>query len=320
MAVLLQPLMKPSVLITAGDPLGIGPEITVKALRSPAVRRSCLPAVIGDTAALRRAGWTPSLCPLIPCDSESRRKRRPGPDAAAGAASLKAVLGALRLVKEGAFAAMTTAPVSKEAWALAGAPAPAHTDLFRLLEKREPLMLFSRGRVNAALVTEHAPLRDLPRLLTRSLVKEKALLFRSALRALGPAEPRIALCALNPHAGDGGVIGREEISTLGPAARELRRRGLRVSGPLPSDAAWASHLAGKSDGLLCLYHDQALAPLKVAPCGGPAVHWTWGLPFIRTSPTHGTAFDIAWKGRADASGMAAAIVFAAGLAGGRARG
>ncbi len=320
MAVFLPLIMKPSILITAGDPLGIGPEITVKALRSPAVRRSCLPAVIGDTAAMRRAGWTTSLCPLIPCDAAAGASGRPRPTAAGGAASLKAVLGAVRLLKEGAFGAMVTAPVSKEAWTLAGAPAPAHTDLFRLLEKREPLMLFSRGRVNAALVTEHAPLRDLPRLLTKALVKEKALLFRSALRALGHGEPRIALCALNPHAGDGGVIGREEISTLRPAARELRRRGLRVNGPLPSDAAWASHLAGESDGLLCLYHDQALAPLKVAPCGGPAVHWTWGLPFIRTSPTHGTAFDIAWKGRADASSMAAAIAFAAGLAAGRARG
>ncbi len=306
--------MKPFILITAGDPLGIGPEIAVKALKSAAVRRACRPFVAGDTAALKRAGWTPALCPLLPVDARGLDFSRPRPTAAGGEASLKAVLLAARLIKSGFFDALVTAPVSKEAWALAGAPAPAHTDLFRLLEKREPLMLFSRGRVNAALVTEHAPLKDLSSLLTKELVKEKALLFSSALKALGRKSPLISLCALNPHAGDGGVLGKEEIKTLLPALRDLKKAGLRIEGPLPSDSAWAAHLAGKSDGLLCLYHDQALAPLKIAPGKGPAVHWTWGLSFIRTSPTHGTAFDIAWKNKADPSGMTAAIIFAAGLA------
>ncbi len=306
--------MKPFILITAGDPLGIGPEIAVKALKSAAVRRACRPFIAGDTAALKRAGWTPSLCPLLPVDARGLDFSRPRPTAVGGEASLKAVLLAAKLLGSGFFDALVTAPVSKEAWALAGAPAPAHTDLFRLLEKREPLMLFSRGRVNAALVTEHAPLKDLSSLLTKELVKEKALLFSSALKALGRKSPRISLCALNPHSGDGGVIGKEEIKTLLPALRDLKKAGLKIDGPLPSDSAWAAHLAGKSDGLLCLYHDQALAPLKVAPGKGPAVHWTWGLSFIRTSPTHGTAFDIAWKNEADPAGMTAAIIFAAGLA------
>ena len=305
--------MKPSIIITAGDPLGIGPEITVKALRSAAARRACRLYVLGDTAALKRAGWTPALCPLLPVDAPGLNFSKPGPTAAGGAASLRAVLMAAKLIRQGYFDALVTAPVSKEAWALAGAPAPAHTDLFRLLEKREPLMLFSRGRVNAALVTEHVPVKDLSSRLTKELIKKKAVLFNSALKALGYKRPLISLCALNPHAGDGGVIGMEEIRTLRPALRELEREGLRVNGPSPSDAAWAAHLAGKSDGLLCLYHDQALAPLKVAPGGGPAVHWTWGLSFPRTSPAHGTAFDIAWKGKADPAGMTAAIIFAAKL-------
>ncbi len=306
--------MKPNILITAGDPLGIGPEITVKALKDRSVRRACLPFVIGDTAALRRAGWTPALCPLFPVDAVKLNFSRPSPTAAGGAASLQAVLAAYEMIRAGFPGALVTAPVSKEAWNLAGAPAPAHTDLFRLLEKREPLMLFSRGRVNAALATEHVPVKDLSRRLTKDLLKTKALLFCAALKALGFKKPSITLCALNPHAGDGGVIGSEEIETLTPAARELRRRGLNISDPTPSDAAWARHLAGKSDGLLALYHDQALAPLKVAAeAKGPAVHWTWGLSFPRTSPAHGTAFDIAWKNRADASGMAAAIIFAARL-------
>ena len=276
--------------------------------------RACHPFVTGDTAALRKAGWTPALCPLLPADARGLKFSRPGPTAAGGRASLTAVLSAYKLVKAGVFDALVTAPVSKEAWALAGAPAPAHTDLFRLLEKREPLMLFSRGRVNAALVTEHTPIKDLHRKLTKELVKRKARLFASALEALGLKAPAITLCALNPHAWDGGVIGREEIERLAPAVAELRAAGLRITGPAPSDAAWAAHLAGKSAGLLCLYHDQALAPLKVAPGAAPAVHWTWGLSFPRTSPAHGTAFDIAWKNKAAASGMLEAILFAAKLA------
>ena len=306
-------LLKPEILITAGDPLGIGPEITVKALKNPAVRRACLPFVIGDTAAMTAAGWTPGLCPLLPVDARLPRNRRPGPTAAGGAASLKAVLLGYRLVKSGLFRALVTAPVSKQAWALAGAGQKAHTDLFRALEKTEPLMLFSRGAINAALATEHLPLKSLSGALTTNLVIEKAVLFIGALKALGFARPRIKICALNPHAGDGGVIGGEEAEILLPAIKGLRRRRLRVQGPAPSDAAWAGHLAGDSDGLLCLYHDQALAPLKIAPGPAPAVHWTWGLSFIRTSPAHGTAFDIAGKGMADAGGMAAAILFAVRL-------
>lgn len=306
--------MKPSIIITAGDPLGIGPEITVKALRNPAVRRSCLPCVIGDTAALKRAGWTPALAPLLPVDAGKLDFSKPGPSASGGEASLKAVLTAVKLIKSGVFGALVTAPVSKQSWALAGAPAPAHTDLFRRLEGREPLMLFSRGRINAALVTEHVPVGKLPARLTKGLIRQKALLFRGALEALGLRRPRMAVCALNPHAGDAGVIGEEELRTIGPAVAGLRRSGLRVSGPLPADAAWAQHLAGASDGLLCLYHDQALLPLKLSPSKSPAVHWTWGLSFPRTSPAHGTAFDIAWKGQADPAGMAAAVIFAARLA------
>lgn len=286
----------------------------MRALRAPAVHRACSPFVIGDTAALRRAGWTPALCPLLPADAGALDFKRPGPTAQGGRASLAAVTLAARLMRNGFFGALVTAPVSKEAWALALAPAPAHTDLFRLLERREPLMLFSRGRVNAALVTEHVPVKDLSRKLSKKLVLQKARLFSAALAALGLKSPRITLCALNPHAGDGGVIGTEELRVLKPAAAALAREGLRVHGPLPSDTAWAEHLAGKSAGLLCLYHDQALAPLKLLPGARPAVHWTWGLSFPRTSPAHGTAFDIAWKRKADASGMTEAILFAARLA------
>ena len=139
------------------------------------------------------------------------------------------------------------------------------------------------------------------------------MLFADALKASGIRKPRITLAALNPHAGDGGLLGQEEISVLTPAVVRLRREGLDIKGPVPADSAWKEHISGLSDGLLCLYHDQALAPLKILPGAGSSVHWTWGLPFIRTSPVHGTAFDIAGSGKADPAGMIAAVLFAAYL-------
>jgi 4-hydroxy-L-threonine phosphate dehydrogenase PdxA len=172
-------------------------------------------------------------------------------------------------------------------------------------------MGFTAGKAMTALVTEHFSIKRVSSILTIGLVMEKALLFAGALKAAGVRKPRITLAALNPHAGDGGLLGAEEITVLKPAAARLRARGLDIKGPVPADAAWREHLNGRSDGLLCLYHDQALVPLKLIPGAERAVHWTWGLPFVRTSPAHGTAFDIAGSGAADAGGMKAAIAFAA---------
>lgn len=306
--------MKPKILITAGDPLGIGPEIAVKAASSAALRRAAELFIIGDSSALCKAGWNARLCPMLAIDAQGLNRSKNRPTCAAGLASYKAVLAARKLLKTGVFDALVTAPICKAAWKLAGALENTHTDLFRALEKKEPLMIFSRGRLNAALVTEHLPLKDLARKITQSLIMKKAELFYGALKRLGIKKPRMAVCALNPHAGDGGLLGREEITVISPALKKLRARGLGVCGPYGSDTAWEKHLKGEADGVLCLYHDQALAPFKI--CGGknPAVHWTWGLAFIRTSPAHGTAFDIAGRGLADASGMIEAALFAAKLA------
>ena len=306
--------VKPRIIITAGDPSGIGPEIAVKAASSATLRRAAELFIVGDSAALGKAGWNARLCPMLAIDAKGLDRSKNRPAAAAGLASYKAVLAAIKFLKTGAFDALVTAPICKAAWKLAGAPESSHTDLFRTLEKKEPLMVFSRGRLNAALVTEHLPLKDLARKITQSLIMEKAELFYGALKRLGIKKPRVAVCSLNPHAGDGGLIGREEIAVISPALKKLRARGLGVCGPYGSDTAWETHSKGKADGVLCLYHDQALAPLKI--CGGktPAVHWTWGLPFIRTSPAHGTAFDIAGRGLADAGGMIEAALFAAKLA------
>lgn len=306
--------MKPKIFITAGDPLGIGPEIVVKALSSPRARAAADLTVIGDTRALSRAGFRPGSAPVLPVEAAGPAPAARGPRAASGLASFKAVELALKLLGKSRGAALVTAPVSKEAWRLAGVKHTGHTDLFREAAGTEPLMAFTLGAVRAALVTEHVPLARLPGKIKKGLVIEKARLFSGALRRLGIARPRIALAALNPHAGDGGLLGMEELRVLGPAAGALRREKINISGPLPADAAWAAHLKGLYDGVLCLYHDQALVPLKVLPDARRAVHWTWGLPFIRTSPAHGTAFDIAGRGKADPSSMIEAILFAAKLA------
>ncbi|MCX5784694.1 MAG: 4-hydroxythreonine-4-phosphate dehydrogenase PdxA [Elusimicrobia bacterium] len=326
--------LKPKLLITAGDPLGIGPEIAVKAARSASLRAAAELFIAGDSSALVGAGWSPELCPMLAVDAPGLDLSKKRPTAAAGLASYKAVLAAWKLLKTGAFDALVTAPICKAAWKMAGARQFAHTDLFRALENEEPLMIFSRGAINAALVTEHLPLKDLPKKITPLLIEQKALLFAGALKRLGIKRPRVAVCALNPHAGDGGLLGREEITVILPALRKLKARGLGVLGPYGSDTAWEKHLNGEADGVLCLYHDQALVPLKICglipppaylpkanlqfEAGGgikkAAVHWTWGLSFIRTSPAHGTAFDIAGKGLADAQGMIGAALFAVKLA------
>jgi len=297
------------ILITAGDPLGIGPEITVKALKSSAAAGLDL-TILGDTAALKAAGFKAGHAAFIPIDAEGLDFRKRGPDAAAGLASFKAVRLALKLIESGGFNALVTAPISKEAWKLAGIPHTGHTDLFRALTGRELLMGFTAGKVRAALVTEHIAIKRVSSAITVELIMQKALLFAEVLKAAGVRKPRITLAALNPHCGDGGLLGIEEITILKPAISRLRAGGLDITGPVPADAAWREHLSGLSDGLLCLYHDQALVPLKIIPGASRAAHWTAGLPFVRTSPAHGTAFDIAGKGIASAASMKEAITLA----------
>lgn len=194
---------------------------------------------------------------------------------------------------------------------MAGAPYLDHTELLkeRTGSKAVAMMLVA-GPLRAVLATRHVPLAKVARLLNAERIREAAVLAERALRkVLGIRRPRLALCAFNPHGGEGGLLGQEEKETLEPAASSLRRGGLSLSGPLPADAAWAAHRAGRYDALVALYHDQALIPLKLA-AGYAVVNWTLGLPFVRASPGHGTAYDIAWRGKADPSGMIAAALWA----------
>lgn len=300
---------KPLVFITAGDPFGIGPEITVKTLKHPHVQRVCTPVVIGEYASLKRAGFTDNLAKVIPLDMPAKLTGNPRPTALGGRVSFQAVETSIKLaLKTGA--ALVTAPISKQSWALAGIPFTGHTELLRARTKADGLMMFCAGNIRCALVSEHFAIADLPQILTQARVKKSALHFIKALKNLGVKNPKIALCALNPHAGDNGQFGTEEKKVLLPSAHALQKKGFLVTGPIPTDAAWLAHIRGQYDGLLCMYHDQALLGLKLA-AQEPAVHLTAGLPFLRTSPAHGTAFDIAGQTRANPQSMLAAVLFAA---------
>jgi len=293
--------------------------VAVRALRSRKVRRACRPVLIGPRKAFWNAGWRPGLAPLIEVGGDRALTRGSAASARrrvqAGRVSYEAFLHALRLTSRKAVDGMVTAPVSKEAWRLAGVRYPDQTAVLReeTGSRRVGMMLLGAG-LRAILATRHIPLRQACEAAGYKVLEEAAGLASDALRdSLGVSRPLLGLCALNPHAGEGGLIGTDERSRLIPAAVRLRRQGVRIDGPIPADAAWAAHRAGRYDALIALYHDQALIPLKLA-AGYGVVNWTIGVPIVRTAPGHGTAADIAGKGQADPKGMIEAALLAARLA------
>jgi 4-hydroxythreonine-4-phosphate dehydrogenase len=300
---------------TCGDPAGVGPRASLAASRSEALPRGIERVLVGERSVWLRAGWRPSDAPIF----ETRLGLRPPapglPDADGGRISAAAFEAALSLCARGLAAGMVTAPIAKEWWAAADYAYRDHTERLALCADdgaaEMVLGVPSRG-LWCALATRHLPLKDAVRRLDAKMVTGAARALNRALRLLGIARPRLALCGLNPHAGEGGLIGGEEEDVLAPAAAALRREGLRLDGPLPADSAWRLHLEGAYDGVVCLYHDQALIPLKVAG-GLSGVNWTVGVPFIRTSPAHGTAWEAARSRRVDASGTIEAARLAARL-------
>lgn len=229
--------------------------------------------------------------------------------------SFAAVEAAVRLAARGLVDAVVTAPISKEAWRLAGIPFPDHTEYLRAATGCDGQMILAapeRG-LWCVLATRHIPHARVSRRLSPRTILAAATALDQALRRLGRNRPRLLLCGLNPHAGEGGLLGGEEARLLAPAMALARRSGLALRGPVPADAAWLLHARGSCDGLVCLYHDQALIGLKAA-AGLSLVNWTAGLPFIRVSPGHGTAFGLAGRGAADVSGIVAAARLAARLA------
>ncbi|HVC21075.1 MAG TPA: 4-hydroxythreonine-4-phosphate dehydrogenase PdxA [Vicinamibacterales bacterium] len=283
----------PRIAITVGDPAGIGPEIAAAAVRSPDVRAVCEPVLYGPGPAV-------SFVPGVLTGE-------------AGRASYEAVVRAVDDVRSGRVAAMATAPINKEAWALAGLPWKGHTELLaHLTGAAQVAMMFHSDALRVVLATVHVALADVPALLTRELVESTISLTARELPRFGYPAPRLALAGLNPHAGEHGVIGLEDQAVLVPAVEACRARGIDVTGPLPADTLFVQAVRGRFDAVIACYHDQGLIPVKLVAFG-QAVNVTLGLPIIRTSVDHGTAFDIAGQGKADPSSMIEAVKLAAKL-------
>ena len=310
---------RPRLAVTAGDPAGIGPEVVLKALASP--DRPAAPVVVyGPMDVLLDRALRFGLAP--PQDLGARvvdvplgGRVEPGrTSAAAGRAAADAVLRAVGDVRKGQVDALVTAPLNKESLRAAGHPWPGHTEMLaEAAGAPDVAMMFVGGGLRVALVTIHQPLRAVPDAVTPAEVRRVTRLVHRELPRFGVAAPRIAVCGLNPHAGEGGLIGREEQDVLVPAVADLRREGLDVSGPFPADSLFVRARRGEFDAVIAGYHDQGLIPVKLAAFGH-AVNVTLGLPFVRTSVDHGTGFDIVDKGIADAGSLVEAMKVAVDLA------
>jgi 4-hydroxythreonine-4-phosphate dehydrogenase len=286
--------MKPRVAITCGDPAGIGPEIARKAADDPRVREVCEPIVYGPPAGSR---FTPGEL-----------------SAEAGKAAYDTLCAAVKDAQAGVVAAVATAPVNKLAFARAGLPWKGHTDLLaHLTGSSRVAMMFWSEPLKVVLATIHIPLASVPTALTRVLLDEIIDLSWRELPRFGLAQPRLAVAGINPHAGEDGLLGHEETNVLRPAIEAAQKRGLRIDGPFPGDTVFGRAARGEFDAVIACYHDQGLIPVKLLAFGR-AVNVTLGLPIIRTSVDHGTAFDIAGKNMADPSSMIEATLLAARLA------
>jgi len=285
---------KPRVAITLGDPAGIGPEIARKAGESPRVRDACDLVMYGPSDGGRFPSGVLS--------------------AAAGRAAYDAICAAVRDAQRGVVDAVATAPINKLAFARAGLPWKGHTDLLaHLTGASRVAMMFWSAPLKVVLATVHVPLAEVSQTLTRTVVDEIIDLTARELPMFGIASPRLAVAGLNPHAGEDGLIGGEEQHVLRPAIDSARARGVNVSGPFPGDTIFVRAVRGEFDVVIACYHDQGLIPIKLLAFG-TAVNVTLGLPIVRTSVDHGTAFDIAGTDAADPSSMIEAVLLAAQLA------
>jgi 4-hydroxythreonine-4-phosphate dehydrogenase len=308
---------KPTIAVTMGDPAGIGPEVALRA--TARLRRHARFVFVGDRAVLEvtaRRNRVGGEVAVVEVSSLSSAERRPGKPSGGGAeAAYRSILRAVELVQGGEADAIVTAPVSKHAIQALGVDFPGHTELIaRLAGGAEVRMMMAGATLRIVLVTTHIRLLDVPRAVTTaSVVRTAEIAARSLRRHFGIRRPRLALAGLNPHAGEAGAFGDEEIRTLAPAIRRARTRGIRLDGPHSPDTVFFRARAGEFDAVISLYHDQGLIPFKLVHFRD-GVNVTIGLPFPRTSPDHGTAYDIAGRGVADPSSMAAAIRLAAQMA------
>ena len=329
---------KPIIAVTMGDPVGIGPEIILKALADPAIRNAARPLILGDWGVLQRTRrrlkkspelicWQPGqrLLPMLDhsraftvcsLSTLSAKESRPAiASKAGGHGAFSYIRVAAKLALSRVADAIATAPISKHSLIDAGHDYPGHTELLgELGGTPECRMMLIGDKLRVVPVTGHIPLAKVPRSLNReNIQKTFELTYQSLKKSFGIARPRIAVAALNPHGGEKGNFGAEEIEIIAPAVRAARKRGIPVHGPFPADSLFHHAARGDYDAVVCMYHDQGLIPLKLHHFYG-GVALTLGPPFIRTSVDHGTAYDIAGKDKADETSMREAILLAARLA------
>ena len=316
--------MTARVAISLGDPCGIGPEVVALALADPRVQAEVVPLVFGDRGALLAAATlrrlSPEatlrgLCEVTRLGPEERVPGRPAGDGAqAGAAALAYVDRAVDAVLGGEADALCTAPVSKQRVSLALPGFRGHTEHLAARFAAQVAMMMAGPRLRVVLATNHLALAEVPRRLTTAgLLSIIRLSSRELSQRFGLAHPRLAVCGLNPHAGDGGLFGDEEARLIAPALAQARADGLDVQGPLAADGLFPRAARGAFDAVVALYHDQGLIPAKLLDFR-ETVNVTLGLPHPRTSPDHGTADDLAGRGAADAEPMITALLLAARLA------
>lgn len=328
---------KPIVAVTMGDPAGIGAEIALLSVTNPAVTERVRPVLIGDAGRLELARGalsasnrisqslpsprvidTPAEAAFVPGSVELIDLHNVPPStpwgkvsATAGSASFEYLKRAFTLANAGAVEAICTGPINKEAWRMAGIPYPGHTEALASLSgtKGYAMMLVNRG-LRVVHVSTHVPLRKAIDLVSIDRVFTTILLADEALKRYVTAHPRIAVAGLNPHAGEGGLFGDEEAAMVQPAIERAQHRGVNAVGPVPPDTVFARATAGEFDAVIALYHDQGHIPVKMLGLD-TGVNVTIGLPFLRTSVDHGTAFDIAGRGLAREASLIAAVQAAA---------
>jgi 4-hydroxythreonine-4-phosphate dehydrogenase len=322
-------MAKKKIAITMGDHGGIGPEVIVKALFNSNIRDNYHPVVIGDAEIIREAlrlsdlplkvrnvnGITESeldtgsidvleIKPLLSFEKGSPSKN-------AGESAVKYIKKAVELALQKQVDAIVTAPLSKKSLRMADFSWPGHTELIAELTKTENFaMMFVSNKLKIILSTIHIPIKDVPKNINEKVILNAIKLAKKASIMCGIRSPRIAVAGLNPHAGESGIMGDEEIKVLAPAINEAKALGIEVSGPHPPDVVFYKTLKGEFDMVVCMYHDQGLIPFKMLAFD-TGVNMTVGLPIIRTSPDHGTAFDIAWQDKANPASMVEAIKLAA---------
>jgi 4-hydroxythreonine-4-phosphate dehydrogenase len=322
---------KPRVGITIGDPAGIGPEIVLKSVAEAETLARCVPIIIADQKELQRQASLLGLACDYPVVTEDTLNQTDDPSiydvgsnpskiewgrlsADAGRTAINCIEAATRLALKGRLDAIATAPINKEALKLAGSPFPGHTEMLTsLCGASQSLMCFFAGELRVILLTIHMSLKDAINAITKERVARALVLADSELKRFGLARPRIAVAGLNPHASEHGLFGSEEEREIEPAIRECRdRHAIDASGPFPADTLFVRAARGEFDAVVACYHDQGLIAVKCMAFG-EAVNVTLGLPIIRTSVDHGTAFDIAGRGVADSTSMTEAIKLAARL-------